>query len=125
MSYKRVATPKTVIMVWRFHRVTTFAITDSFGILVPSWLFIECTKKEKFHWGENTKHGIMVTKEKCSTMSVLALLSFEKVFMVVCDISGAKNYSILRNTFNVFFSEKLSNAHRKWSTYNQEFYAVV
>lgn len=65
-------------------------------------------------------------KKSLSTAVILTLLDFSKLFKVDCDTSGIGIGAILSQEGHplTFFSEKLSEARQKWSTFEQELYIV-
>ena len=83
--------------------------------------------KKEFKWTHGADKIFETLKQKVVELPILDLLDFNKVFQVECDASGSAIGSVLSQEGKLvaFFSEKLNDSKRKYSVYDQEFYAIL
>nr|GEV20447.1 hypothetical protein [Tanacetum cinerariifolium] len=98
-------------------------------IVVGSGIKMDPAKVEGgwFTWTSEAATAFDILKAKVTEASFLALPNFDEVLQVECDASGVGIGGVLsQNQWPIpFFSEKLNDARRKYSTYDKEFYVIV
>jgi len=88
---------------------------------------IKVIKSTSFKWTPNAQYAFEEVKKKLTQTPILALPCFEKVFKIEHDASRVGISGVLYKEGKplAFFSEKLCDSRRKYSTYDKEFYAIV
>jgi hypothetical protein len=117
------SSPRSVFEVRSFHGLASFYrnfIRNFSGICAPILDTIEKENKY-FNWIEEAENGFKVLKEKITEQPILVLLDFKKTFQVKCHASGVAIGTILNqdNMIVAYFSEKLNDVKRKYSTYDK------
>ena len=122
-------TPKSATEVRYFHGLATFyrkfirGFSSIFGPLIET---IRGDRKE-FKWTVGAEKSFNTLKQKVTEQSILALPNFNNVFQVDYDASGTAMRVFMSQEVRpiTYFSEKLNDTKRKYSIYDQEFYAIV
>ena len=122
-------TPRNVFEVRSFHGLASFYrkfIRNFSKINAP---IIDTIKKDNqpFRWTVEAERNFQLLKKKVTEKPVLVFPDFNKPFQVKCDASGEAIGVVLSQDDRpvAYFSEKLNDTKRKYSTYDKEFYAIV
>jgi hypothetical protein len=119
----------SIFEVRSFHGLASFYrkfIINFSGICTPM-LDTAKMKHKSFSWTKEAEILFKVLKEKITEQPILVLPDFGKTFQERCDASGLAIGAVLSqdNRPISYFSEKLNDTNKKYSTYDKEFCAMI
>jgi hypothetical protein len=121
--------PRSIFEVRGFHGLTSLygKFIRNFSEMGTQMMDMVKKRHKSFKWTEEAKKIFWILKEKITKQPILVLPDFGKTFQVRCDASGVAIGAVLSqdNRHVAYFSEKLNGTKRKYSTYDNEFYAII
>ena len=111
--------PSSIHDMRSFHSLVSFYMSFICGFNSIIDPITEYLKGNKFKWSSAAQESFELIKKKVTKAPCLALLYFNKVFEVECDASHVGIGVVLSQEGRpiAFFSEKLNEAKRKYSTH--------
>jgi hypothetical protein len=123
------SSPMSIFEVRSFHGLASFyrKFIRNFSEIGAQMMDTVKKRHKSFKWIEEVEKSFNILKEKIVEQLILVLLNFRKAFQVRCDASGVAIGAVLNqdNSHVVYFSEKLNDAKRKYSTYDKYLYAII
>ena len=92
-----------------------------------AWPFTQQLKKDSFCWNEEAERAFVALKRAMTTIPILALLDFTKLFVIEIDASGYGLGAVLMQEGKpiAYFSQTSSDRARLRSVYERELMAIV
>ncbi|GJU80807.1 putative reverse transcriptase domain-containing protein [Tanacetum coccineum] len=93
----------------------------------PTPTTITEVRRNSFLWREDADSGFQLIKEKLTTVLILVFPDFSQVFELHIDASKVVIIEVLSQGGRhvAYFSEKLTEAKSRYTTYDLEFYAII
>jgi hypothetical protein len=112
-----------------FHGLASFCrrFIRNFSCICAPILYTVKKRHKSFKWIEEVEKSFRLLKENITEQQILVLPDFGKTFQVRYDFSGDAIGAVLSqdNRLVSYFSEKMNDTKRNYSTYDKEFYEII